>query len=193
MKDNNDMLRGGKLKPEFYQSWANYYAKFIKAYQAEGIPIWGISIQNEPMATQKWESCIYSAEDERDFLKNYLGPTMKREGLGDEEDHRLGSQSRSHLSKSQHHPGRSEAAKFVWGIGYHWYEPWSGGEPMFDNVKLVHETFPDKHLIFTEGCVDSFNREQDRRVEIWRTVRTFDDQRLQQRYRRLDGLEYFAG
>src|SRR5258705_1218909 len=83
MKDNNDMLHGGKLKAEFYQSWANYYTKFIKAYQKEGIPIWGISIQNEPMATQKWKSCIFSAEDERDFLKNYLGPAMKKEGLGD--------------------------------------------------------------------------------------------------------------
>src|SRR5215470_8348295 len=67
MKDNNNMLRGGKLKPEFYQSWANYFAKFIKAYEREGIPIWGISIQNEPMATQTWESCIFSAEAERDF------------------------------------------------------------------------------------------------------------------------------
>src|SRR6267378_5337183 len=83
MKDNNDMLHGGKLKPELAQSWANYYTKFIKAYEREGIPIWGISVQNEPMATQRWESCIYSAEDERDFLKNHLGPTMKREGLGD--------------------------------------------------------------------------------------------------------------
>src|SRR6476619_4677173 len=81
MKTNNDMLHGGKLKREFYQSWASYYSRFIKAYEAEGIPIWGISIQNEPMATQTWESCIYSGEEERDFLKNYLGPTMKREGL----------------------------------------------------------------------------------------------------------------
>ena len=72
MKDNNDILHGGKLKPEFYQSWANYYAKFIRAYQAEGIPIWGLSIQNEPMATQKWESCIYSAEEERDFSRTIL-------------------------------------------------------------------------------------------------------------------------
>ena len=53
MKDNNDMLHGGKLKPEFYQAWADYYAKFIKAYQKEGIPVWGITIQNEPMATQR--------------------------------------------------------------------------------------------------------------------------------------------
>ncbi|HEU4934247.1 MAG TPA: glycoside hydrolase family 30 protein [Pyrinomonadaceae bacterium] len=157
MKDNNDILHGGKLKPEFYQSWANYYAKFIRAYQAEGIPIWGLSIQNEPMATQKWESCIYSAEEERDFLKNYLGPTLSRAGLGDKKiiawDHNrdLIYQRVSTLLADP------KAAKFVWGIGFHWYEPWSGGDPMFDNVRLVHELFPDKHLIFTEGCVDSFD------------------------------------
>src|ERR1700752_388016 len=157
MKDNNDILHGGKLKPEFYQSWASYYAKFIKSYQAEGIPIWGISVQNEPMATQKWESCIFSAEDERDFLKTYLGPTLKREGLGDKKiiawDHNrdlIYQRASTILTDPQ-------AAKFVWGIGYQWYEPWSGGEPMFDNVRLVHETFPDKSLIFTEGCVDSFD------------------------------------
>jgi glucosylceramidase len=85
MKDNNDMLHGGKLKPEFYQAWADYYTKFIRAYQAEGVPVWGVTIQNEPMATQKWESCIYTADEERDFLKNYLGPTMRRAGLGDKE------------------------------------------------------------------------------------------------------------
>ncbi|MFN2578760.1 MAG: glycoside hydrolase family 30 beta sandwich domain-containing protein [Pyrinomonadaceae bacterium] len=157
MKDNNDMLHGGRLKPEFYQSWANYYAKFIRAYQSEGIPIWGITIQNEPMATQRWESCIYSAEEERDFLKNHLGPTLRREGWADKKiiawDHNrdlIYQRANTILSDPQ-------AAKYVWGIGYHWYEPWSGGEPMFDNVKLVHETFPEKQLIFTEGCVDAFD------------------------------------
>ena len=78
MKTTNNMLQGGKLKPEFYQPWANYYAKFIKAYEKEGIPIWGLTIQNEPMAKQTWETCIYSAEEERDFLKNYLGPTLEK-------------------------------------------------------------------------------------------------------------------
>ncbi len=157
MKDNNHMLRGGKLKPEFYQSWANNFAKFIRSYQAEGIPIWGVSIQNEPMATQTWESCIYTAEDERDFLKNFLGPTLQREGLADKKiivwDHNrdLIYQRMSTLLADP------KAAKFVWGIGYHWYEPWSGGEPMFDNVRLVHETWPDKNLVFTEGCVDRFD------------------------------------
>ena len=61
MKDSKNMLRGGKLLPEYYESWALYYTKFIKAYEAEGMPIWGITIQNEPMAVQRWESCIYTA------------------------------------------------------------------------------------------------------------------------------------
>jgi glucosylceramidase len=165
MKDNNNMLHGGKLKPEFYQSWANYYTKFIKEYQKEGIPIWGITIQNEPMATQTWESCVYSAEDERDFLKNYLGPTMKRAGLGDKKiiawDHNrdlIYQRADTLLSDPK-------AASYIWGIGFHWYEPWSGGEPMFDNVKLVHESFPEKNLIFTEGCSDSFKAE---RLKDWK-------------------------
>ena len=165
MKDNHDMLHGGKLKPEFYQAWANYYTRFIKAYQQAGIPLWGITIQNEPMATQKWESCIYTAEEERDFLKNYLGPTMRRAGLGDKKiivwDHNrdLVYQRASTILTDP------EAARYVWGIGYHWYEPWSGGEPMFDNVKLVRDAFPDKHLLFTEGCADTFDRQK---VHDWR-------------------------
>jgi len=157
MKSNNDMLHGGKLKREFYQSWANYFAKFVKSYQAEGIPIWGLTIQNEPMATQKWESCIFTAEEERDFLKNHLGPTMRKEGLADKKiivwDHNR-DLIYQRISTLMNDP---EAAKYAWGIGYHWYEPWSGGEMMFDNVKLVRDTYPDKNLVFTEGCADSFD------------------------------------
>ena len=165
MKSNNDMLHGGKLRPELAQAWANYYTKFIKAYEREGIPIWGISIQNEPMATQRWESCIYTAEEERDFLKNYLGPTMRREGLGSRNiiawDHNR-DLIYQRVSTILSDP---EAAQYVWGIGFHWYEPWSGGDMMFDNVRLVRETYPDKPLLFTEGTVDSFKAED---IHAWR-------------------------
>lgn len=50
-----------------------------------------------------------------------------------------------------------EASKYVWGTGFHWYETWSGGLPMFDNVRKVHEAYPDKGLLFTEGCVERFD------------------------------------
>lgn len=158
MKDNNNMLQGGKLLPEYYQTWANYYAKFIKAYENAGIPVWGITIQNEPMAVQKWESCIYTAEEERDFLKNYLGPTMEREGLGDKKiivwDHNRDLiNHRADIILSD-----PEASKYVWGVGFHWYESWAGGQPMFENIGKVNETYPEKNLLFTEGCVESFDR-----------------------------------
>jgi glucosylceramidase len=157
MKDNNNMLHGGKLLPEYYQSWANYYTKFIKSYENAGIPIWGITLQNEPMAVQKWESCIYYAEDERDFLKNYLGPTMAKEGFGDKKiivwDHNrdlIAQRARVILDDP-------EASKYVWGIGFHWYEDWSGSMQMFSNLGIVHQTYPGKNLLLTEACNGPFD------------------------------------
>ena len=158
MKDNNDILHGGVLLPEFAQSWANYYAKFIKAYEKEGIPVWGLTIQNEPMAKQRWESCIYTPEAERDFLKNFLGPTLEKEGLGSKNiiiwDHNRGDMlvTRANLVFSD-----PQVSKYAWGIGFHWYETWNGGTPKFESVAEVHNAFPNKNLIFTEGCIEKFD------------------------------------
>jgi glucosylceramidase len=157
MKSNNNMLRGGTLLPAYMQSWANYYVKFIKAYEKEGIPIWGLSVQNEPMATQRWESCLYSAEEERDFIKNFLGPTLQKSNLANKKliawDHNrdLIFQRASTLLSDP------IAAKYIWGIGFHWYETWTGSAQNFENLKRVKEAFPSKQLIFTEGCVEKFN------------------------------------
>jgi len=164
MKDTKDMLKGGKLLPEFYQSWANYYVKFINSYQKEGIPVWGITVQNEPMAKQTWESCIYTAEEERDFLKNYLGPTLSKAGLGDKNitvwDHNrdLMTQRATTILDDP------EANKYVWGVGFHWYESWSGGDPMFENVSAVKEMYPNKNLLFTEGCNEKFDA---KKYQLW--------------------------
>jgi glucosylceramidase len=49
------------------------------------------------------------------------------------------------------------AAKYIWGIGYHWYETWTGNAMQFDNVKRVKESYPSKNLLFTEGCAERFN------------------------------------
>lgn len=164
MKDNNSMLQGGKLKEAYKQSWANYFVKYIKAYEAKGIPVWGLTVQNEPMAKQRWESCIYSAEEERDFIKKYLGPTLQQHGLGNKKliawDHNrdlLYQRATTILNDPA-------AARYVWGIGFHWYETWTGSAMQFENLKRVHETFPDKNLIFTEGCVEKFDMN---RINDW--------------------------
>ncbi|HOW24272.1 MAG TPA: glycoside hydrolase family 30 protein [Bacteroidales bacterium] len=151
MKDNNNMLQGGKLLPAFYQSWANYYVKFIQAYENLGIPIWGLTVQNEPMAKQTWESCMYTAEEERDFIKKYLGPTLRANGLQDKNliawDHNRDLM----YHRASCILGDTATAKYVWGLGFHWYESWTGA-PIPENVKRVAEAWPKKYLLLTEAC-----------------------------------------
>lgn len=157
MKDNKNVLNGGKLLPQYRQPWANYYVKFIQEYERRGIPVWGLTVQNEPMAKQIWESCIYTAEEERDFIKSFLGPTLVKNGMGDKKliawDHNrdLMFQRASTILNDP------DAAKFVWGIGFHWYETWTGGNMQFANERRVAESFPDINLIFTEGCKEKFD------------------------------------
>ena len=157
MKDNGSMTGGGHLRREYEQPWADFYIRFIRTYEAAGIPIWGLSVQNEPMAKQTWESCIYTAGEERDFIRDYLGPTLQKAGMGDKKliawDHNrdLIYQRASTILEDP------AAAKYVWGIGFHWYETWTGGPMLFGNVRLVHEAFPQKNLLFTEGCREKFN------------------------------------
>lgn len=147
MKTNGMMNNGGKLRPEYRQAWADYYVRYIQEYGHEGIPIWGLTVQNEPEASQTWDSCLYTGEEERDFVKHYLGPTLHAAGLGDIKviiwDH-----NRDQLfERAKIVLDDPEAAHYVWGTGFHWY----CGEH-FDNVQLTHDAYPDKHLIFTEGC-----------------------------------------
>jgi hypothetical protein len=82
MKTNGEMNHGGQLKPECRDVWARYYCRYIREYEKEGVPFWGLTVQNEPEATQTWESCRYTAAEERDFVRDYLGPTLRKEGLG---------------------------------------------------------------------------------------------------------------
>jgi len=147
MKSNGRMTQGGVLKAEYRQAWARCYVKFIEAYAAEGIPIWGVSVQNEPAASQCWESCLYSAEEERDFVRDCLGPALAAAGLGgiriiiwDHNRDLLAERARVVYSDPA-------AARYVWGAGFHWY-----GEDCFDQVQQVHDAWPGKRLLFTEGC-----------------------------------------
>lgn len=148
MKTNENVVGGGKLKDEYKKTWARYYAKYIKAYEAEGIKISGITVQNEPNADQTWESCCYSPEDEREFLEQYLIPTLNEEGLSGIKimiwDH----------NKERAYDRAKEVLKSkivndrVWAVAHHWY---SGDH--FDCLRLVYEDL-HKGSFCTEFCGD---------------------------------------
>lgn len=165
MKSNNDMLHGGKLLPEYQQTWADYFVKFVKEYQKAGIPLWGLTVQNEPMAVQRWESCIFTGTEEKDFVKTYLGPTLKKSGLSGLKlmiwDHNRGIM----YQRAKDVYDDPEASKYVWGMGFHWYV----GDH-FDNVRQVHDAYPEKGLIHTEGTEAEFDSSK---VLDWKSGETF--------------------
>jgi glucosylceramidase len=147
MKSTGKMNRGGTLLPQYRDAWARYYVRFIQEMEKRGMPIWGLTVQNEPEATQSWDSCLYSAADERDFVRDHLGPTLAKHDLAQVKiiiwDHNRDAMfERAKIAYDD-----PVAADFIWGVGFHWY-----CDKMFENVQRVHDLRPDKHLLFTEGC-----------------------------------------
>jgi glucosylceramidase len=160
MKSNGSMVGGGTLLPEYRDTWAQYIVRFVKAYEKAGIPLWGLSIQNEPMAKQKWESMIFTAEDETRFLGDHLGPALKAAGLADKKvivwDH-----NRDLLpQRANHILSDPKARPYIWGVGYHWYETWAKGQPMHRNLAAVHEAYPEVPLLLTESSIEHFDASQ---------------------------------
>jgi glucosylceramidase len=164
MKSNNSMLQGGSLLPQYRDLWAGYIVKFVQAYEKAGIPLFGMTVQNEPMAKQTWESMIYSAEDETRFLGDHLGPALAKAGLQDKKivvwDHNrdLLPQRAAHIMSDP------KARPYIWGIGFHWYETWAKGQPMHRNVAAVHAAYPDVPLLMTEASVEKYDRA---RLQDW--------------------------
>jgi glucosylceramidase len=147
MKTTGQMNHGGSLKPEYREAWAQYFARYIREYEREGVPIWAVTVQNEPAAKVAWDSCLYSAEEEKDFVCDHLGPVFERAGLGHVKiliwDHNRD------LLFDRVKPAFEDAAasRYIWGAAFHWYGP-----DCFENVQRVHDAWPDKKLLFTEGC-----------------------------------------
>lgn len=156
MKSNGTMVNGGQLKSDCFAAWALYYVKYINAMKDNGITIWGLTVQNEPLAVQTWESCIYSSQQERDFVKNYLGPTLAQNNVApklmiwDHNKDSIVNRATTVLSDVG-------AAKYVWATAYHHY----AGD-YFDNMNTVHDAFPQKLLVGTENSVHAGFSEVER-------------------------------
>lgn len=149
MKTNGEMNHGGKLKKEYQEAWAKYFVKFIKEYQKEGVDIRWLTVQNEPMAVQTWDSCVYTSEEERLFVRDYLGPELERAGLSD-----IGIFVWDHNKEEAYQRFKEVVADektraYVAGEAVHWY---TGDH--FETLEMVRKMYPDKEIFFSEGCVE---------------------------------------
>jgi glucosylceramidase len=153
MKDNNDWV-GGKLLPEYYDVWALFFSKYVDAYRAEGIEIWGITVENEPYGNNNnWESMHYTPEEMTDFVVNHLGPRLENDGKGDLI--LLGyDQNREGIRDwADEMYGTEAGRKYYDGMAIHWYESTYDYFPK--ELQYGHQAAPDKYLINTEACVDA--------------------------------------
>ena len=139
---------GGRLKPEYYGSWAKYMVKFLQAYLDEGIPVGMLSIQNEASAATAWDSCLWSGEQERTFLKEHLYPELEAAGLAGKIEVFIWDHNKEraveHIDAFMADP---EAAAKVDGFAWHWY---SGDH--FEAIELLHRRYPDRILMHSESC-----------------------------------------
>ncbi|MEO8737835.1 MAG: glycoside hydrolase family 30 beta sandwich domain-containing protein [Edaphobacter sp.] len=143
----NDAAKGGKLKPEYYGTYATYFIKYIQGMKAEGIPIDAITIQNEPLTANNTPSMVMLAPEQDLFIKSDLGPAFQKAGIT------------TKIILYDHNCDRpdypisilkdSDAYKYVDGSGFHLY----GGT--IDALTKVHDAFPKKNLYFTEQMVVS--------------------------------------
>lgn len=162
MTTTGDVI-GGSLKPQWRDAYARYFVKFVEAYRAAGIPVYAVTVQNEPGVDRnletdpKWRypSCRWTAEQERDFIRDHLGPAFERAGLDVKiwcYDHNYNDGP----TPDGDDPGLdyprtilrdADAARFVAGVAFHGY----AGKPA--NMSIFHREFPDVPIHFTEGSV----------------------------------------
>lgn len=154
MKDNNDW-RGGKLLPEYRETWALYFSKYIEAYKKEGIDIWAVTVENEPLGNDKnWESMHFSPEEMTEFVKDYLGPHFEKNGLSSIKILGYDQNRGEELEKWANVMYKDEASsKYFDGMAVHWYASTFDYFPA--SLQHTYKLAPTKHLINTEACVDA--------------------------------------
>lgn len=148
MKTNEKRQRGGKLIEKYYKDYAEYICKYILRFRNQGFNVRRVSLQNEANAAQKWDSCVYSASEERKFLVEAFYPALQKNHLADVEIY-IWDHNKERLYERAVETLDEEASKIVSGIAFHWY---SGDH--FETMDLVRSRFPDKKLILSESCLE---------------------------------------
>ena len=141
MKNNNNLLHGGKLKSKYYGLYAKYLKQYINEYNKEGFNIDYITMQNEPYAKQKWESCVYSLKEQNIFINDYLINELE----GTNTNIILWDHNREKINK--YIKDLYIDNKRVSTLGLHWY---SG--PYYNNILDIHKKYPNLLIFNTEMC-----------------------------------------
>lgn len=161
MKDNkkyyereNGVARGGALLPQYYQAYANYITEYVKAWQQEGVNIWSVTPVNEPMGNDGgWESMDFSPQVETEFIKNYLAPTLARNGLQDVAIYGFDQNIFEIQPYADAIYQDSLACQYTTGMAVHWYGSTIGCFP--ETLEEVHAQYPNKSIFHSEGCIDN--------------------------------------
>lgn len=160
MKTNGEMNHGGKLKREYYPMWADMVARYVSAYHDEGIAVQRLTVQNEPAAVQTWDSCIFSGAEEAEFVCRYLRLALDKAQHSDVKINVWDHNKEKILKRVAESFSVEGAQEAIDGIAFHWY---TGDH--FDALAEVRRQYPDKELIFTEGCVEYSRFEVDNQVQ----------------------------
>lgn len=163
MKTNGNMVHGS-LNPQFQSLWASYFVKFLQAYQQHNIIFWGLTVQNEPVedgflgkkGMQTWQTMYSTPEQEAEFVKFYLGPTLKQF------ENEYGSNIHLMIHDDQISTVKNrvailsdlELAKYIDGAGLHWY---MNLDSLYKNLDQAYQTLNlsphhKRFIIGTEAC-----------------------------------------
>jgi len=148
-----DSWTNGQLNPDYYQDYATYFVKWIQAFKAEGIDIYAVTPQNEPLNRGNSASLYMEWEEQRDFVKTALGPQMKAAGLSTK------IYAFDHIESQKNYPGKiyedAAASQYLAGAAYHNY----GGNR--EELLNIHQAYPEKELLFTETSIGTWNSGRD--------------------------------
>lgn len=148
MKTNGNRNNGGKLKRKYWGRWAEYLCRYIAEYRKRGYLVTKMTLQNEPKAVQTWDSCVFTAEEQKLFLRDFMWPALQRFHLTDVEIY-IWDHNKERCLEWAQSVIDEETDRMVAGIAFHWY---SGDH--FDALQMIREQFPEKKLLLSEACIE---------------------------------------
>ena len=148
MKTNGERNHGGKLKACYWKRWAEYICRYIEEYRNRGFNVTMLTLQNEPKAVQTWDSCIFTAEEEKVFLRDYVWPSLIAYGLNDIEIY-IWDHNKERAFEWAETIIDDETDHMIAGLAFHWY---SGDH--FEALQMIRERFPKKKLLLSEACIE---------------------------------------